>query len=72
MTRETRTAMSILLCLQLLAPAAPAAAANGAHHCKKDPQADCKETTGPVTLEIGQPRGCRTERFDCRQKLVET
>ena len=50
MTRETRTAMSILLCLQLLAPAAPAAASQ-----KSGPGANYKKTTGPVTLEIGQP-----------------
>ncbi|MBW8874002.1 MAG: hypothetical protein JF614_03495 [Acidobacteria bacterium] len=56
MPRETRIAMSILLCVQLLAPVGPAAASDGARHCKKDcAEADYKKTTGPVTLEIGQP-----------------
>src|SRR6185312_5236774 len=56
MTRNTHAAMSVLLCLQLLAPGIPAAASDDASHCKKDcPDNDFKKTTGPVTLEVGQP-----------------
>jgi hypothetical protein len=56
MNPNSRAAISILLCLQMLAPMSPALAASPSiTNCKDENAVECRKESGPVTVEIGQP-----------------